>query len=281
MKSINFFKIFVLSLFFVCGAVCWASGSIVGGQGVGPIRLGQNQGQVVGLLGKPDRVQSSPNDPNAKMLFFNSKGLAVFMGSNGGVIGISVLNGSWKTAENIGIGSSGEAVYKTYGQGLQRGQGNVNYASRGLAFSIRNNRVISIYVFKREDDRPLLGDRLIIPGRRVGDISIGMANSKVVNEWGQADSATPLGSGNSLYRYREEAVGLIVSSNGVIQGMVMETGDFITKEGIKVGSSKEEVLRVFGPCNVSNGSLLYEKKGIGFRLTQGRVSQITVLAPGR
>ena len=84
-------------------------------------------------------------------------------------------------------------------------------------------------------------------------------------------------SGRSLYRYKEEALGLIVNSNGIIEGMVMETGDFITKEGVKVGSSKDEVFKVFGQTNPANGSLIYEKQGIGFRLTQGRVSQITVL----
>ena len=248
--------------------------SIQGGRSVGSVCLGQNINQVRSILGAPSKVVASPNDPNSQLLHFKNHGLAVFMGSNGAVIGITVLGGKWKTPEGIGIGSAGASVTKVYGQGLQRGQGNINYASRGLAFSMS-----SIYVFKREDERPLLGDRIIVPGKRVGSIKIGTHLSTVSNSWGNADNVTPMGQGRSLHRYKEEAIGLIVNSKQIIEGVVMETGDFITKEGVKVGSSKSEVIKVFGQANASNGSLIYENKGIGFRLTQGRVSQITVLSP--
>lgn len=268
-----------MALVCVSSAAIAAAGQVIkGGEGVGSVRLGQLQNQVMGILGAPSKVTPSPNDPNAKLMVYKNSGLAVFMGSNGKVIGITVLGGAWKTPEGIGIGTPGTAVSRTYGTGLQRGQGNINYASRGLAFSIRNGKVSSIYVFKREDDRPLLGDRIIVPGKRVGQISIGMKASQVSSAWGEADNKTPMGgNGRSLYRYKEEAMGLIVSPNGVVEGMVMETGDFITKEGVKVGSSKSEVIRVFGNTSAAGGSLIYENKGIGFRLTQGRVSQITVL----
>ncbi|MCR4783456.1 MAG: hypothetical protein K6A35_02940 [bacterium] len=269
-----------LILLFGLSSSVWAAGGnlVQGGQGVGPVRLGQNLNQVQAVLGAPDKVQASPNDPNSKLMYYKKHGLAVFLGSNGGVIGVTVMGGNWQTPDGIKIGSDAASVVKIYGQGLQRGQGNVNYASRGLAFSLKQGRVSSIYVFKREEDRPLLGDRLIIPGQRVGSIKIGMPASSVANAWGNADNITAMGSsGRSLYRYKEEALGLIVNSNGIIEGMVMETGDFITKEGVKVGSSKDEVFKVFGQTNPANGSLIYEKQGIGFRLTQGRVSQITVL----
>lgn len=271
------------SFIFLCslllwGQALWAQQLIKGGEGVGSIRLGSSLAQVQQILGRPDKALPSPNDPQAKLLHFKSQGLAVFMGSNGRVIGVTVLSGSWKTPEGIGLGSAATSVTQTYGQGLQRGQGNINYATKGLAFSLRQGKVTGIYVFKREDDRPLLGDRLIIPGQRVGQIKIGMPASTVSQAWGQADSVTPMGQGGrSLYRYREEALGLIVSNSGRIEGLVMETGDFITQQGVKVGSSQAEVVRAFGQAPMSGGSLIYEKKGIGFRFTQGRVSQITVL----
>lgn len=273
----------LIGLFLLLGCAVYAAGSVItAGQGVGSVSLGQKKAQVTALLGNPDQVKSSPNDPNAQLLFYKAKGLAVFVGSNGAVIGITVQGGPWKTPEGIGVGSAGAAVTKTYGQGLQRGQGNITYASKGIGFSIRNGVVSQIYIMKREDDRPLLGDRLIIPGARVGGIKIGMAYNQVAQAWGQADSVTSMGASKcTLCRYREEAIGLIVSASGQIEGMVMETGDFITKEGVKVGSSRDEVVRVFGKGSGGQNDLIYEAKGIGFRFTQNRVSQITVLKPGK
>ena len=126
--------------------LAYASGgnSIQGGRSVGSVCLGQNINQVRSILGAPSKVVTSPNDPNSQLLHFKNHGLAVFMGSNGAVIGITVMGGPWKTPEGIGLGSVGTLVTKVYGQGLQRGQGNINYASRGLAFSIRNGKVSSI-----------------------------------------------------------------------------------------------------------------------------------------
>ncbi|MGM9998035.1 MAG: hypothetical protein ACI38Q_01340 [Candidatus Bruticola sp.] len=281
-KKSSFCLSISLILLFLLASWAYAAANgnaIIGGQGVGAVRLGQNINQVRSVLGAPGKVVASPNDPNSQLLHFTQHGLAVFMGSNGAVIGVTVTGGQWKTPEGIGVGSPGNLVTKTYGQGLQRGQGNINYASRGLAFSIRSGKVANIYVFKREEDRPLLGDRIIVPGTRVGSIKIGTPLSTVSNSWGNADNVTPMGQGRSLHRYKEESIGLIVNPKQTIEGVVMETGDFITKEGVKVGSSQAEVTKVFGNMKVSGGSLIYENKGIGFRLTQGRVSQITVLSP--
>ncbi|MGM9991795.1 MAG: hypothetical protein ACI376_02960 [Candidatus Bruticola sp.] len=280
-KSSFCLSVSLILLLFLSGLALAAANShtIIGGQGVGAVRLGQNINQVRSILGAPSKVVASPNDPNSQLLHFTKQGLAVFMGSNGSVIGVTVTGGSWKTPEGIGIGSPGSSVTKIYGQGLQRGQGNINYASRGLAFSIRSGKVANIYVFKREEDRPLLGDRIIVPGTRVGSIKIGTPLSTVSNSWGNADNVTPMGQGRNLHRYKEEAIGLIINPQQIIEGVVMETGDFITKEGVKVGSSQAEVTKVFGNIKITGGSLIYESKGIGFRLTQGRVSQITVLSP--
>ena len=271
----------VIVLAFLLTMSAWAQDTMIikGGSAVGTVRLGMSMAQVQSLLGAPSSVQSSPNDPQAKFLQYPSKGLAVFVGSNGVVIGITVTGGKWHTPEGIGVGSAGDKVYKTYGQGLQRGQGNVNYASRGLAFSIRNGKVVSVFVFKPEDDKALMGDRIIVPGQRVGGLKIGMKMATVEQAWGAADKVLPMGNnGRAIHRYKEEAIGLIVC-NGIVEGMVIETGDFITSHGVKVGSSKAEVVKAFGQGAADGERLLYEKKGIGFMFTAGRVRQITVLAP--
>ncbi len=249
---------------------------IKAGEGVGPIRLGQSLTEVRGILGNPSKTIKSPNDPDAKFLSYAKNNLAVFVGSNGVVIGITVTGAPWRTPEGIQVGSPKATVTKIYGQGLLRGQGNVNYANRGIAFAYKNGIVNTIYVQKIEDARALLGDRIIIPGQRCGDIKIGMPISNVTDAWGPPDNVLNLQGASCIYQYKEEMMGFIVSNNRV-NGMVIETGDFITTHGLKVGVAKGDVLRIFGPCKEVENQLIYEKKGIGFRILDGRVQQITVL----
>lgn len=252
---------------------------IQGGQGVGPIRLGQSQPEVERALGRPSSVQASPNDPDSRLLGFASKGLAVFVGSSGGVIGITVMGTGYRTAEGIRVGSPEAKVQQVYGAGLQRGPGNFTYPARGLGFSFASGKVTQIYVVQREDQRALLGDRIIVAGRRVGDVRIGDPISKVEEAWGRADKVLPLGQGSkrNLHRYKEEALGLIVYG-GRIEGMILETGDFITPDGIKVGSSRAEVLKAFGRTNRTEPERLwYDVRGIGFWFQGDRVRQIQVV----
>lgn len=277
----------VLSAVCVLLMGCWpaqagSNRQIRGGRSVGPVRLGVSLEAVRSVLGNPEKVDSSPNDPRSKFLRYPQQGLAVFVGSNGKVIGITVTSSAWRTPEGIGVGSAASSVTSTYGRGLVRGKGNVNYAQRGLAFSMRSGKVSSVFVFAPEEERALLGDRIIVPGKRVGGIAIGFPVAKVNQAWGQADQVSAMGqSGRALYRWKEEAVGLI-AYGGKVEGMVLETGDFITSQGVKVGSSKTEVIKAMGGGYVTQQErILYEKKGIGFLFCDGRVQQITVLAPAR
>lgn len=252
---------------------------IQGGKGVGPVRLGQTQEQVEKALGKPAAVKPSPNDPESKLLEYPGKGLSVFMGSSGGVIGVVVTGSGYRTAEDVCVGTAKATVRTTYGTGLQRGVENLTYPSRGLAFSFASGKVTHIFIFQPEEGRALLGDRIIEPGKRVGDIRIGDPISKVDEAWGKADKVLPLSkeSKRNLHRYKEEAIGLIVYG-GRIEGMILETGDFITREGIKVGSSKAEVLKAFGKTyRAEPERIWYEVRGIGFWFQGDRVRQIQVL----
>jgi len=256
---------------------------IQAGRGVGGIRLGHTLDQVRAALGPPARVTASPNDPNARLLDYPSRGLAVFLGSHGGVIGVVVNKASWRTPEGLAVGAAQSRVLGVYGPGLWRGQGNLTYPARGLAFSFQAGRVQTIYVFQREDDRALMGDRLIEPGRRVGGIKIGDAVAVVEEAWGRADQVLPLGraANQKLYRFKEEALGLVVCA-GRIEGMILETGDFITREGVKVGSSRAEVLRVYGRgYRTEPERIWYDVRGIGFWFQGDRVRQIQVVSGRR
>lgn len=256
------------------------SNLIQGGKGVGAVRLGQTMDEVKRAIGAPKKTTPSPNDPDSKLLDYPSRGLSVFMGSSGGVIGVVVSGASWRTPEGVCVGTAQARVTELFGRGLQRGQDNLTYAARGLAFSFKGGKVRTIYVFQPEEERALLGDRIIEPGRRVGDIRVGDPLSRVEDAWGKADKVLDLGkgTGRKLHRFKEEAVGLIVY-RGLIEGMILETGDFITRQGVKVGSSRAEVLQAFGRTYRSEPERLwYDVSGIGFWFQGDRVRQIQVLA---
>ena len=74
----------------------------------------------------------------------------------------------------------------------------------------------------------------------------------------------------------------VVVLAGRIQGVILETGDFITREGVKVGSTRAEVLRVFGTTfRTEPERIWYDIRGIGFWFQGDRVRQIQVVSGRR
>lgn len=255
---------------------------ILGGVGLGKVKLGTTLADVEAALGKAAQVTSSPNDPGSKFYAYPKFGCSVFVGSEGKVIGITITSAQYRTPEGLGVGSSRSQVEKAYGKGLARGAGNVNYASRGLAFSYGNDKVSNVFVFKREEDRPLLGDRLIVPGQRAGDLKLGAPAEGVLKAWGKPDATTPLsGIKGEIWNYKDQGVG-VLASELKIKAIIVSTGDFITAQGVQVGSSLAEVKKAFGTGGEASGDFyFYPQKGIGFQLTAGRVSEIRVVSPGK
>lgn len=283
LRSRRLLPVLVLLLALGAGILpCRAEGNLIrGGVGVGPVRLGQTMDELKKALGAPARTTPSPNDPDSKLLDYPARGLSIFMGSSGAVIGVVVSGTSWKTSEGIGVGSPQARVTELFGRGLQRGPENLTYPSRGLAFAFQGGKVRMVYVVQKEEERPLLGDRLVDPGRRVGDLRIGDPVSRVDEAWGRADKTLPLGKDRQLHVYKEEAVSLVVYG-GRVEAIILETGDFITREGVKVGSTRAEVLKAFGRIyRTEPDRIWYDVRGIGFWFQGDRVRQIQVVAGKR
>lgn len=271
----------LLFLALVAIPVLAAGASIDGGRGVGDIRLGDSYEKVEQALGQADRKQVSPTDPDAGMLFYDRHGLAVLVNKDLKVLGITVTGGGYATPEAIRVGSTRAQVESAYGRGLTRGQGNLSYPGRGLAFSFQNGKVSHVFVVKPEEDRPLLGDRLIVPGQRMGELRLGQDVAAVRSAWGKPDSEKPIreGSATSILTYKEEGVRLVVSG-GRIDGVLATTGDFITAGGLKAGATKAEVERAFGKGYATQGpGLFYRNLGIGFIMGEDKVLEIQVIHP--
>ncbi|MCA9791245.1 MAG: hypothetical protein KC910_05600 [Candidatus Eremiobacteraeota bacterium] len=274
------FLAIVLSLFLV--APVWADTTIVGGKRAGDIRIGQSVSEAQKVLGKPSRVREAESDKKASMQFFDARGMALLIDASKNVLGITVTSTSYATAESIRVGTPEATVRKLYGTGLARGTGNVSYPERGISFSFQNGKVTHIYVVKPEQDRPLLGDRLIVPGKRVGDLQLGGPFTVVEKAWGKPDSRSDLSNhSGEIIAYRQHGVRFVVIS-GRIDAIMLTTGDFITKQGVKIGSDKDEVIRAFGKDFKTNDAFhSYPGLGIGFMLGQGDVIEIQILYPSK
>lgn len=270
----------VLSAFLVLPV--GADTTIVGGKRAGDIRIGQPVSEAQKLLGKPSRVNEAESDKKASMQFYDARGMALLVDASKNVLGITVTSSSYATAESIRVGTPEATVRKLYGAGLARGTGNVSYPERGISFSFQAGKVTHIYVVKPEKDRPLLGDRLVVPGKRVGDLQLGSPFSAVEKAWGKPDHRSDLSNhSGEIIAYRQHGVRFVVIS-GRIDAIMLTTGDFITKQGVKIGSHKDEVIRAFGKDFKTNDAFhSYPGLGIGFMLGQGDVIEIQILYPSK
>ncbi len=270
----------LLILLILLPSLALADSSIVGGKRVGPVALGQSLQTLEKSLGKADRVQKAEADKEAAMLFCQQKGIAVLVTAKKKVLGITVTSPSYATPEAVRVGSSEKQVRQAYGQGLIRGRGNWTYPDRGLAFSFAKGKVSQIYVMKTEEERPLLGDRLIQAGIRCGDLELGLPFQQVVKLWGKPDHRADMkGKSAEIVSYRDHGVRLVVSQ-GRVDGILITTGDFITPQGVKIGSSRAEVVRAFGKKFQEKEPYLgYSQDGIGFILGEEQVIEIQVLYP--
>ncbi|CAN0307143.1 unnamed protein product [Phaeothamnion confervicola] len=244
----------------------------------GPVELGSDYGRAVAALGTASRIQPTASDPNTKLYYH--KDLFVLVGTENKIIGITIVSPAYRTADGLGVGSLEHEIMKRLGQGLMRGQGNRTYANRGIGFSFdATGKATQVYIFRAEGDRPLLGDRLLVAGQRVGDVRLGMRFSLIEKAWGPPSKSKDMGNGEMLCSYPTNAVRIIVH-DGIVDGILVTTGDYVTPQGLKVGVSGVGVQKVLGQSmhKLKNG-LFYPQLGIGFVTESNQVTEIQILYP--
>ncbi len=123
---------------------------------------------------------------------------------------------------------------------------------------------------------------LIRPRLSVGDIRLEMTVVEVTNMLGE-----PYTYGRT---FEYSMLGILVSSkdkkniDAIICGGIVREKDYLAgkckcymKEGIKIGSSEQDIIRAYGePSKVNNGRRLYKKLGIIFFLYEDKVTCIWV-----
>ncbi len=252
---------------------------IQGGVGLGNFKLGAAFESVQKQLGQPPEVKRSPSDPKSGMAFYPDKGLAFLLNREQTILGITVTEPKYRTSSGIGVGSSLQQVKAAYGNGLARGAFNLSFPDKGLSFAFTNQKVTHVYVTKVEESQSMHGDRLIVPGSRVGEIRLGSSGDVAERVLGKPDRVGHLKGGRKLWTYQEKGLRLVMGSAGV-EGILITTGDFITSEGVKVGATSADIKRSFGPHGQrTDKGLFYHQRGIGFLLERDQTIEIQVLYP--
>jgi len=244
---------------------------IVGGKRVGPVMLGKPLSKFAKFLGP--RKTSNP-----KFFDFPRRGMALLV-KNGIIEGIYVYSPGYKTKKGIRVGSSVNVLKKKYGNYLKTESGAMIYTDIGLAFNEKDYKITRIMVVYPKPD-PLLGDKLIVPGVRVGNIRLGMEIGRVKLHWGKPTTIENMGKKSkfSIYKYNKKGMKIIVES-GIVAGAQVLSYKYRTPEGIGVKSSRQQVIKTYGKRFKSiKDSINYKSMGIGFYFHNGEVIEI-LLSP--
>lgn len=251
----------------------------MGGVGLGSYRLGDSFEKVKAAIGMPKDASRAQADPNSGMVFYPEKGLAFLLSKDLKILGITVTDPSLSTPESIRVGSSLSQVQSAYGKGISRGSKNRAYPDKGLAFSFTDGAVTHIFIVQKDVQDDLVGDAQIVPGQRMGELRLGMATGKIVSSWSQPKEKKAIKGGHQLWTFPSRGLSFVIKADKV-EGIIATTGDYITAEGVKMDSTRDQVVKSFGAADKeTEKALYYSTRGLTFMLEQGQVIEIQIYRP--
>jgi hypothetical protein len=240
---------------------------IIGGKSIGPVSLGEKDEKYLSFLGRKQPISSTfTNYPDRGIALLTSRGV---------ITGIMAFTPSYKTPEGIRVGDPISKLVNTYGNYLKTNAGSLTYSELGLAFNEKDNKILRIMVIIASPD-PLLGDKIIVPGYRVGKIKLGANIEEIIRSWGNPDSQEKLEKNDKIqvYKYKNKAVKFLVGS-GLVMGIQVDSYKFRTPEGISVNSTLAQVKKAYGEkFKKVEDSYYFESRGIGFYIHKNKVLEI-------
>jgi len=253
--------------------------TIEGGKRVGGFELGKKFSEYSKLLGTATSTTQSDVSDNAKLVYYKQFGMWFFVKKDL-INGITVASPLFTTTEGVKVGSSQDEVTGAYGQPQSTARTNdVLYPEKGIGFSFENGRVARIYVFDKEARDLARGDARIVPGSRVGGLQLGQTIDFVLKQWKNPTQrvALPNKPGAEMWSYKSKGV-IVIVNNGRVEGLRIFSKDFRTGQDIRVGSTREDVVRVYGkPARSEEGYELYPTRGLAFGYQKDQVKEIWVL----
>ncbi len=131
------------------------------------------------------------------------------------------------------------------------------------------------------------GRTLIVPGRAVGPVVLGMTPQQVVRELGPPVGPARAHAGAKL-SWPGRGITVRLDREGRVDAVFVESPEYRTAGGVGVGSRREEVVAAFGPASHAQEDgttliLAYPALGISFAIRkdrQDRVELVMVYRPG-
>lgn len=210
------------------------------------------------------------------------------------------LRQAFHGAPGMDLGFSPSAVLKEYAallRKLDRETDAKDAEALADAYERANVGAFQKSVFQRSQASALLGDGLIVPGKRIGRLELGGKVNEVTKIIGPAiPRGAGLREGTTTHTWDQIGLWLIADDNtGDILWISVEAGQnpwrgLATSEGLRLGSTEEQVVAAIGKPSrtVSDGlanSLYFDQQGIRFTLpirgaAAGKVAALRVVPPG-
>ncbi len=210
------------------------------------------------------------------------------------------LRQAFRNAPGMSLGFSPSAVLKEYAallRKLDRETDAKDVEALADAYERANVEAFQKSVFQRSQASALLGDGLIVPGKRIGRLELGAELDEVTKFIGQGiPRGAGFGEGTMIYTW--DPIGLwLIADNATsnILWISVEAGKnpwrgLATREGLRLGSTEEQVVETMGkPSRTVSASfaksLYFDQQGIRFTLpirgaAAGKVAALRVVPPG-
>jgi hypothetical protein len=145
---------------------------------------------------------------------------------------------------------------------------------------------------------PLKGGRLIVPGKSIGRVKLGMTAERAANTWGKKGgscSKTTVGAVSCRYEAgKQGSARFDIGSDGKVQAIYIESGhksdgtaiykgaisQWTTVKGIGIGSSLQRVVKKYPKAKPDGGGveIATAKSTTFFAGSEGRTYRIAIVA---